>query len=157
MKEIGNPYTIRGSYTPDGGFNFDNPLRIQLFDGRFDTGYRITKFYVWGKGIEVGNDNDVLGLLATEDLETPTSGIVFDAGVNSQIGWASNRGTTYGDANAFQKGIIDPDNMVIEDLFFYGFAGDQGSSLVNYLIEMQKYDIAEWEGALNMVRNRSQG
>jgi len=152
MKKIGE-YTIRGSYTPNGGFNFDNPKMLQLFDGRFDTGYRVTSFIVWGIGIDAGQDNDILALLTTEDLG---SGVLFDAGDNRQVGWAANKGATYADVNGYSRGIIDPDNMIIEDLFFYGFSGDQGTSKVNYLITLDKYDITDWQGALSMVRNKSQ-
>ena len=104
MKKIGE-YTCKGSYIPDGGFNLDNPRRISLFDGRFDTGYRIVEFYVWGKGIEPGQDNDVLGLLSTEN---DNRNQFFRAESNIQIAWASNRGATFTDVNALQKGIVDP-------------------------------------------------
>ena len=152
MKKIGT-YTTRGSYNPDGGFNLDNPFRITLFDGRFDTGYKVTKFLVWGIGLDAGQDNDVLGVLATEDLGS----IVMDAGDQRQIAWAANRSHTFADVSGYVEGIVDPENMIIEDLFFYGFSGDQSISRVNYLIEMEKYDISDWQGALAMVRNKSQG
>ena len=151
MKKIGE-YTARGQYHPDGGFNLDNPDRIQLFDGSFDTADKITSFHVWGTGIYAGQDNDVLGVLTTEDLGT----ITMDGGDNRQVAWASNRGGTYADVNALQKGIIDPNNLIIEDLFIYGFAGDQGSSVVNYMITFEKYKLEEFRGTLAMIHNQSQ-
>lgn len=153
MKKIGI-YTCKGTYIPDGGFNLDNPRRISLFDGRFDTGYKVIKFFVWGKGIDAGQDNDVLALLSTEN---DGRNQFFRAESNIQIAWAANKGGTFADVNAYQDGIVDPDNMVIEDLYFYGFSGDQGTSNVNYMIVMEKYKFSTAMGALTMVRNKSQG
>lgn len=152
MKKIGDKYTLRGKYEPDGGFNLDNPDRITLFDGRFDTGYVVEKFVAWGPGIDAGQDNDVLACLTTEDLGT----ITFDASENRQIAWCANRGHTFADVDGYRGGIVDPNNMIIEDLFIYGFNGDQGTNGVNYMITLQKYDITDWQGALTMVRNRAQ-
>ena len=45
--------------------------------------------------------------------------------------------------------------MVVEDLYIYVREGG-GAAGINYYIEMEKYDITEWQGALSMVRNRSQ-
>ena len=59
-----------------------------------------------------------------------------------------------GDYTAGLTSIIDPDNMIIEDLYLVVNAQDEGN--VNYMIQLQKYDISEWQGALSMVRNRSQ-
>ena len=152
MKKIGNEYTLRGKYEPDGGFNLDKPDRLLLCDGRFDTGYKIVDFVVWGVGIDVGQDNDVIGVITTEDLGE----IKMDAGENRQIAWCSNRGGTYAEMDSIGRGIVVPDHMIIEDLYFYGFCGDQSTEGVNYLITLQKYDISDSLGALSMVRNRSQ-
>ena len=153
MKKIGE-YITRGQFHPDGGFNFDNPIKIQLFDGSFGTGYRISKFYVWGIGIDAGQDNDTLGLLATEEIDGT---VLFDASDNRQIAWATNKGHTFGDVDPLGGGIVDPENLIVEDLFLYGFTGDQSTTPMNYLIVMEKYDISEWQGALQLVRNSSQG
>ena len=44
--------------------------------------------------------------------------------------------------------------MVIEDLYIW--ANNAANDPINYLIKMEKYDITDWQGALTMVRNRSQ-
>ena len=152
MKKVGDKYTLRGKYEPDGGFNLDNPDRISLFDGRFDTGYVVEKFIVWGVGIDIGQDNDVIGVLTTEDLGS----IKMDASENRQIAWSTNRGGTYAEMDRIGHGVVDPNNLIIEDLFIYGFCGDQSTEGVNYMITLQKYDFSDWNGALAMVRNRSQ-
>ena len=50
------------------------------------------------------------------------------------------------------RSIIDPDNLVIQDLFLYPDANNN----TNYLIKLEKYQFTDSLGALAMVRNRSQ-
>ena len=142
MKKIGE-YTIKGSMLAEDSATV--PKRITLFDGRFDTGYRITKFEIASKG---NKTEDVQGVLATEDGLTPVGDWNF----------GDQRELAYGiwnfwDYNGFfSQGFIDPDNMVIEDLYLYS----TNSYRLNYIITLDKYDITDWQGALSMVRNKSQ-
>ena len=147
MKKIGE-YTTRGKILEGV------ELRIPLFDGRFDTGFRITKFDVWSA--ELGSSsNDCSGRLSTESLGTmPSSGTQMDAGDNRQIAWASVQGGSNGFGPI--SSIVDPDNLVVEDLFFSGQHGGSAKE-INYQITMEKYEFSDWKGALSMVRNKSQG
>jgi len=144
VKKIGEEYTVRGI------LNDQTSKRIQLFDGKFDTGYVITDFV-----IATNNPND-----ASEDCWARLSTVGntsdnWDWSDQTSIAWAvsENRVTA---SPVLARTIIDPDNLVIEDLHIY--ASSAGShDRVNYLITMQKYDITDWKGALTMVRNKSQG
>ena len=66
MKKIGSQYTIRGRLAPS------ETKRIPLFDGRFDTAYRIVSF-------EIATDNpsasasDASMIASTEDVVTSRS------------------------------------------------------------------------------------
>ena len=143
MKKIGN-YTLRGS-------GADNAVtRIKLFDGRFDTAYKVTKFVVAGVDITSVSETDVNGCLGTT-VDAPSA--TWDWADNRQIGWASLRGieaASVGDPFS----LIDKDNLIVEDLFLY--LNGNGSAQVNYYIEMEKYDISDWQGALAMVRSNAQ-
>ena len=143
MKKIGD-HTVRGS-------GVDNAVtRIKLFDGRFDTAYRVTKFVVAGVDLTSTTQTDVNGCLGTTE-DAP--GASWNFGDNRQIGWASLRGieaASVGD----DFSLIDRDNLVVEDLFVY--VNGNASALVNYYIELEKYDISDWQGALAMVRNNAQ-
>ena len=143
MKKIGN-YTVRGS-------GIDNAItRVKLFDGRFDTAYKVTKFVVAGVDITSTSQTDVNGCLGTTE-DAPSS--QWDWSDNRQIGWASARGidaASVGDPFS----LIDKDNLIVEDLFLY--LNGNASAEVNYYIEMDKYDISDWQGALAMVRNNAQ-
>ena len=144
MKKLGNLYTMAGSINATSS---NDPFRIQLFDGKYTTAYRIEYFAVHNNG---DNQTDVQAVLTTDILGTsPLSN--WDFGNNLQIGWAKNHWWNF-NAGTLQS-EIDPENLVIQDLFVYSTSGQR----CNYVIYAQKYDISEWQGALQMVRNRSQG
>lgn len=145
MKKIGE-YTVRGQVV-DAAVE-----RIQLFDGRFDTGYRITKFCIYPDGNS--STQDCAGILAT-DSEALAGTTNADFSDNAQIGWSNVRVQDNFSAQGPLE-IIDPDNMVIEDLFIQVRNNAGAGNFVNYLITMEKYELTEWKGALSMVRNRSQ-
>jgi hypothetical protein len=126
--------------------------RVQLFDGRFDTGYRITAFNCWN--VDPLSANDGIMMLATEEDTDWSSAPSLNAADNTQIAWGGFSSGTY--IWFHNQGIVDPDNMIIQDLFIHAQETSSGDSL-SYLIKLEKYDIAEWEGALGLVRNKSQG
>ena len=145
-----------GQYTAKGQLRGDGQHRITLFDGRFDTGYRVTKFVVAG-GFTNEDRADFISvkLATTTDLDSNA----WNWDDNREIGWAqysyysNSAGTQFGGPSTFSE--IDPDNMIIEDLYVY--VQTRNEFPVNYMIEFEKYEITEWQGALGMVRNQSQG
>ena len=139
-------------YTTRGQIGDTTVERIMLFDGRFDTAFRVTKFVVWGTDPSE-TASEVSAKLMTEDLGVPTAPNIFNADDNREIGWASHEiDNSLGTGNDFT--VIDRDNLIVEDLFIW--ANNAANDPINYLIEMEKYDISDWQGALAMVRNRSQ-
>ena len=143
MKKIGDPYTIRGQF-----LETEYP-EITLFDGRFDTGFRILEF-----AIAAGDPTD-----STEDCNAKLLTVKNTAtGWNwadvTQIAWASseNRVTN---SPSFGRSIIDPENLVVENLWIQG--STSGDAPINYMVVMQKYQFSDWNGALAMVKNKAQG
>ncbi len=154
MKKIGT-YTARGQGIESDGVGA--PIRIPLFDGRFDTGYRITSFQVWTQSVQDTYDQRAAGKLGTTDDMSTAAATFMNAGDQREIAWAGQ-----GDGSIDEMGpvtsIIDPDNMVVEDLFVYlRINQEAGGEELNYIITLDKYDITDWQGALCMVRNKSQG
>jgi len=148
MKKIGD-YTARGQFT-----SLDTAgHKITLFDGSFSTAYRVTKFFVSAQD-PTDNVNDCVASLVTEpDL---SKGGIWDWSDNREIAWASSNGST-GTAATPDGGLIDPDNLVVEDLYVYGRYDASGETdPINYMIVMEKYDITEARGALALVRNNAQ-
>ena len=143
MKKIGE-YTVRGSVA-DGGID-----RIKLFDGKFDTAYRVVEFVIFPQDV-LASASDVAGVLMTEDTGVPSP--LWQADLNTQIAWSSVwvAGTA---ALTAPLAIIDPDNLIVEDLFIH--VNNTSSDKSNYFIRMEKYSITDWQGALAMVRSKAQ-
>ena len=142
------------TYTAKGRVLHTGEVKINLFDGRYDTGFKVIEFLAWSSDLGGSTAGDVAAKLCTESGSSTATGDFFDASDNRQIGWSS----VNADQAAISSGeaIIDPDNLIIEDLYVVGRTRAGGSTYVNYMIVMEKYNIDEWEGALGMVRNQSQ-
>jgi len=143
MKKLGDQYTMRGQIPVNIGNH-----RIQLFDGRFNSGYRIEKFEIVPQGpLDTVEFQMILSTTELDDIND------MNFQDNTQIGWAIWGAPTL--TRFSEWTTLDPDNLIIEDLFL-SCRGSTDDTFCNYMITMQKYDINEWQGALGMVRNRSQ-
>lgn len=150
MKKTGT-YTVVGSMGISTTVIGGDRKRITLDDGNFKTGYRVTKFYVWALDTEC---HATLSTVFEAGVSGSGGDYLMDAGDNTQIAWAAHAPS--GTGSVIGNGLVDPDNLIIEDLFIRGYATTT-SQPWNYFIEMEKYDITDWQGALAMVRNRAQG
>ena len=156
MKKIGF-YTARGivseTNTEDG-----LPQKIPLFDGRFDTGYRVVSFKIWGSHWGSSSTNpDVIGKLSKNAIGSTGASTFMRADDDNQIAWATSGGGLDGGSVPFAESIIDPDNLIVEDLYVYARCTGGSDNAVNYLVEMEKYEISDWQGALAMARDRADG
>jgi hypothetical protein len=151
MKKIGE-YTARGQVSEDlteDGF----PDKITLFDGRFDTGYRVTDFKIWTSNVLSGTA--AAAKLSTSGTSSTARADFFRADKNDQIAWAVTEMTTDGGTSGgFADAIVDFDNLVIEDLYVY-VRCETHETPINYMITMEKYEITDWKGALAMARDRA--
>ena len=149
MKKIGD-YTVRGSVNTNLELN-----RIILFDGQFDTAYKVVEFKIAPHDMDSTDLKLFTAKLMTDD--DAAVGVNWNWDNNEEIGWAY---IGY-DRNAPQFetkfNLVDPDNLVVEDLYIVAdeTAGNTDVKM-NYFIRMEKYDITDSQGALAMVRNRSQ-
>ena len=75
---------------------------------------------------------------------------------DNQIAWAASAGATDAGLGFGEGPILDPDNLIVEDLYVYGRTSNS-DALVNYLVVMEKYEISEWKGALPLAVDRAQG
>ena len=154
MKKIGR-YTARGTTTEEDTTN-GTPAKIPLFDGSFTTAYRVVEFYVWGSSYDGSNNPDAIGKLSKNPDGAVIPSLFMRADDANQIAWASTQASTQsGNTGGFSESIIDPDNMIVEDLFVY--VRSATTDPVNYLVVMEKYEISDWQGALTMARDRAQG
>jgi len=147
MKKVGT-FTARGSVQGNNALSTGLPTqKIDLFDGKFNTAYKVLEFKV------LTMDAESYGILATEDLGLEGAIVVRaqDAADNTQIAWASSPSNSY-DGDEY----VDMDNLVVQDLYVSLASTAVTSAKVSYIVKMEKYSITDWQGALAMVRNKSQ-
>ena len=148
MKKIGE-YTVRGQINT----SLTDMDRITLFDGRFDTGYRVVKMQVCQYD-RVSNATEAASIKLSTD-STNNDNRYWNFQDNVEIAWAICTSDANSSTATSPDPIIDPDNMIVEDLFIGGYSYTDTEE-INYIITLEKYDISDWQGALAMVRNRSQ-
>ena len=149
MKKIGE-YTARGICI-EGQAD-----QIPLFDGKFDTAYRIVDFKVWSSDYDSNSGPDVLGKLSKNEFGVTDPVNFMRADDDNQIAWAASAGGAQGGLGFAEGPILDKDNLVVEDLYVYVLSSNAAAK-VNYLVTMEKYQISDWQGALAMARDRAQG
>lgn len=152
MKKIGE-YTCRGRVGFDSQTLTDGTeQKIILDDGNFKTGYRLVEFRV-ATGDQ--SHTDLTARVATEGgLNMNVDGF-WDWSDNRQVAWASVNGNT--DTAVVQEfTLVDPDNLIIQDAFVAFRFVSSTNTFANYFLRFEKYDISDGQGALAMVRNRSQ-
>lgn len=149
MKKIGQ-HTIRGQMT-ENDLEGENGRKINLFDGRYDTAYKVTAFYIWGGTYSNSSNPDVAGKLAVARGTTSSSVNFMDAEDMREIGWAGSNGGLDVTGQMF-SGIVDRENLVVEDLYVY-VRGVNDDAPVNYMIELDKYKVDEWLGTQTVARN----
>ena len=155
MKKIGN-YTARGIVT-EGDTEAGTPQKIPLFDGSFKTAYRVVGFHIWGASYGSSTQPDCIGKLSKNDDGATGTSNFMRADDDNQIAWAWFGASTDTGGSSSQDPVIDPDNLIVEDLYVYGRSNSGTTAPINYMVLLEKYEISDWRGALAMARDRAQG
>ena len=154
MKLIGT-YTARGVVN-EAETEAGKPQKITLYDGTSTTAYRVVDFRIWGTSY-TSSQPDCIGKLSKNPDGVTTQANFMRADDGNQIAWAGQ--DAFSDMWAGSNKVIDPDNLIVEDLYVYARSNDAAGSttLVNYLVVLEKYEVDDWQGALAMARDRAQG
>ena len=147
MKKIANGRRVLMGQI-DAGTYQGQENRLQLFDGSFETGYRIVDFKI--TPALPGTAYELIAKVSTE----PKSSIgFFNWDDTEEVAWATWNAPT--NARFGESSFIREDTMIIEDLWISFYTTGEAIQC-NYQITIEKYDLTDWEGALSMVQNRSQ-
>lgn len=122
--------------------------RIQLFDGKFTTGYRIVSFQITPE--DPTAEHNIIGKLSTEPLSTMDKWNWQDVKELAWAKWQSESKVTSHYNN------LREDNMAIEDLWISVYNKVVDNALANYEIILEKYTFPAWDGAGILVENLSQ-
>lgn len=157
MNKVGT-YTARGVVS-EAETAAGNPQRVFLYDGSNKTAYRVTAFYIWAADWSGSTKPDCIGKLSKNNIGVTASANFMRADDDNQIAWATTSGDIdSGVRGGFSESIIDPENLVVEDLFVYvRTASSVDTDLINYIIELEKYEIDGWRGTLEMARDQFDG
>lgn len=156
MKFVGN-YTARGVVT-EAETEAGTPQRVFLYDGSNKTAYKVTSFKLWGSNFSSSSTNpDVIGKLSKNDIGSSSAATFMRADDDNQIAWAVSAAGIDGGGAPFADSIVDRENLIVEDLFVYARCTGGNTSEINYLIEMEKYEIDGWRGTLEMARDKFDG
>lgn len=119
--------------------------RLILDDGRLTHAMKVVRFEVWARSMGSGEDPEcILGLESNMGSE-------MNAGDNRQIAWASQ--STSATSRVMGFSIVDPNHVVIQDLWIYNIADAEEA---NYLVELEAVEISNEQSVLQMIKERSQ-
>jgi len=134
---------LRGSIPPN---SYDN--RLQLFDGKATTGFRVVEFRVISS--TPTDVDEINAVLRTESA----SGVPynFDMGDNQTVAfsiWGAPNQVYFSSWDLVVEG-----NMVVEDLWISNYqTGTDPLVPMAYYILLQKYTFAAWDGAAFLAMN----
>ena len=148
MKRVKDGRRVLCGTTQTGTYS-GSENRIQLFDGKFTTGYRIVSFRIIPSAPLTATE--FIAKLSTEPKSTVSA---LDLSDVQEVAWAQTGTST---SFLFQNmGWIRDDNMAIEDLWISSYTSGTSPVTLNYEIVLEKYSFAAWDGAGILVENLSQ-
>lgn len=143
MKRTGT-HTLRGQVSVTGGGN--GKVQIIVDDGRINTGYKVTGFYLW---LDSASNASFSASLSMSEV---IAGSGMDASDNSQIAWvyvAPN-----GSDSVLKEYIIDPDHIIVRDLFIQ--LSGAPTDTYNYMIVTEEYELSDNEAIINIIKEGDQ-
>jgi hypothetical protein len=145
MKRVkGGTKVIRGQISASSYQN-----KIQLFDGKFTTGYRIVGFEFMPKDPQSG-----LEYLIKVSTKPKSNLAEFNWDDVEEVAWGIYNTPI---ASRFGTDVtIDPENMAIEDLYVSVYTTGESGHFMNYQLTLEKFEFTAWDGAATMVKNQSQ-
>lgn len=146
MKRTKKRVILRGQVNTGTYNGLEN--RLQIWDGRFTTGYRLVEFRVGGS-VAV-DSNELACMLSTEPISTLGT---WDFSDVRQLAWIARNAPTASRDTEWK--LIVEDNMVVEDLWIQAYTPGE-AILCNYYIVLEKWEFPAWTGAGYLVENNSQ-
>jgi hypothetical protein len=124
--------------------------RLVVDDGQLYQGFKVIDFVISGDPSSLGND-----AYATLGLQYDTP-LVWNWGDNRQIAWASTNVAQTASLDSAIS-IIDPDHVVLRDLYIQGqVSGSGGSSVINYMVVLEPVFLSDDEAIITLIKERSQ-
>lgn len=139
---MGKVVTLRGVGTAP------NVEKVLLFDGSFNTAYKILDFQITPTNPQSSDE-----ISATVNTIEVSHSITWNWALNTQVAWAGFNipiNSRFG-----QYTNVDEEAIIVEDLFI-DFSGTTGTT-INWELKLEQVSIKDYEAALAMVNARGQG
>ena len=130
-------HTLRGQLA----IPMTQPQRANLFNGSFTKNFKVVDVQIFPD--QVVNNDTLLILHFDDNLKG-----AMNAGDNAQFGWAAT------DALAQDWSYVDPDHIIVQDLFISAIAAAPGN--VNYVIKLEQIKTTTSEAILDEVKSQLQ-
>ena len=137
---------MRGKRVLRGYIDDNEGRRLIVDDANFNDGWKVTKFIVAGDGV---NSNEVHAKLALKEV----SAIGWDWSNNIEFAWAAARQTAESTWGGWE-GAIDPNTVIIQDMWIYG--SSSAGSVINYMIEIERVSLSDDQAILSLIQERGQ-
>ena len=154
MVKVLKRHIVRGTvrdYTEAGNV----PYKVQLFDGRFDTGYRIKRFEITPRLISSTTTQNFACKVMTR-RHPKTLAVTWAWEDQSEVAWSmcSQDGNAAGAPNHFS--VVDQDKIFIEDLYIFCHANATATSeYCNFYLELEQVQVSESHGAVIMANDKA--
>ena len=125
--------------------------RLIVDDADFNRGFKVTRFQVFPVDISSGT-SDCSGVLALEERGAIEDWFCED---NTQIAWSSSiMASGFGINN--KTDIIDPDHVVLRDLFVFAKTANATIARINYLVEIEEVKLSDDQAVLQLIKETAQ-
>lgn len=133
----GGIHTLRGQLN----LPMTEPVRSPLFNGSWIKNFKVIDVQMFPSAVV--NNDAILILHFDDELKTEA-----DASDNAQFGWANI------DALAQDWSYVDPDHIIVNDMFISAIASLAGQ--INYVIKLERTTTTMNQTILDEVKNKLQ-
>ena len=125
--------------------------RLIVDDADFNRGFKVTRFEIFPVDVS-SSSSDCTGVLALEERGATEDWFCED---NTQIAWSAT--TMAGSFSINNKtDIIDPDHVVLRDLFVMAHTANATVARINYLVEIEEVKLSDDQAVLQLIKETAQ-
>lgn len=131
-----------------GRADHDTIKHLIIDDGNLNHAFKVLEFKVFSSYPLTGNADAWATLAVNEE-----GAVVWDASNNGQIGW-SGQAIRDADGPMNEFSLIDPDHIIVRDLYLYGQSG-LGDNF-NYFVRLETVSLSDDESIMALIKESNQ-
>ena len=131
-----------------GRADHDEIKHLVIDDGNLNHAFKVIEFKVFSS-FPLSAAADAWGTLAINS----EGGTTWNASNNGQIGW-SGQSIHNADGPMNEFSLVDPDHIVVRDLYLYGQSGT--SDHFNYFVRLESVSLSDDESIMALIKESNQ-